>query len=527
MKDPEDASPSSVSAAERAREAARRCEGAGLLAEADLLYRVAASRELDDRASASASLARVLISSGALDEARPFAVDGDDSVLMAMLALEAHDFARARVLLDEARARDPFDPRSASTRGRLSFLEKKFPQAVADLIEAALLRPDGLADATDLRFLKAAHALASDQVPPWNEAVAAARHRLETTARLRSPGLAFPDRTPALIRSLIARGSRSEGLLDRARRLSEMPALSGMDDHALLAAAGSGEVRRISPGGSIYRGGDESAEIFFVLSGSVALVRDTPVGPQPMGSAEPADFFGEEALVGEPRIAGARSAGGATLLGFTPDFLFESPTRAPWLRHLRVRLARRLAALNAFFQEFFPGASAAPAAEGPARGEAASLSAEEKSRFLGSGGFSESDRYLFGAFAEERSYPTDSLIFREGDAGEAFYAVARGRVRISRHIAGGEEALAILGPGEIFGEMAILDPDAGGRSADARVHEDAVLLELTRERFESLERSDPEGCAELSALLCRLAARRCAETAERLARWRIMAGPMG
>ena len=51
------------------------------------------------------------------------------------------------------------------------------------------------------------------------------------------------------------------------------------------------------------------------------------------------------------------------------------------------------------------------------------------------------------------------------------------------------------------------------------------LLQLTRERFESLERSDPEGCAELSALLCRLAARRCAETAERLARWRIMAGP--
>ena len=104
--------------------------------------------------------------------------------------------------------------------------------------------------------------------------------------------------------------------------------------------------------------------------------------------------------------------------------------------------------------------------------------------------------------------------------------IASGRVRISRRIGGGEEALAILGPGEIFGEMAILDSSAAGRSADARAHEDLVLLlALTRARFEGLEKSDPDGCADLSALLCRLASRRAVETAERLAQWRMMAGP--
>src|SRR5262249_34870850 len=105
------------------------------------------------------------------------------------------------------------------------------------------------------------------------------------------------------------------------------------------------------------------------------------------------------------------------------------------------------------------------------------------------------------------------------------YVIAQGRVRISRRIAGGEEALAILGPGEIFGEMAILDPESTGRSADARAHEEVLLLALTRARFEGMEKADPDGCADLSALLCRLAARRCVETAERLTRWRIMAGP--
>ncbi len=168
---------------------------------------------------------------------------------------------------------------------------------------------------------------------------------------------------------------------------------------------------------------------------------------------------------------------------------------------------------------------AGSAAGSGARAEnAEAMSLEDRSRSLTSVGLSESDRFLFAVFAEEKHYPEDTLIFGEGDSGDAFYVVARGRVRISRQISGGEEALAFLGAGEIFGEMALLQPGSG-RSADARAHEDAVVLELSRPRFEALEAADPEGSAELSALLCRLAARRCVETAERLANWRVLAGP--
>ncbi len=512
--------------ADRAREAAQRCESAGLLSEADILFRLAATLELEHRATSSASLARVLIAAGAVEEARPFAVAGNDPVLMAVLALETHDLPGARGLLDDARERDPFDPRSASARGRLSFFERRFPEAVADLLEAALLRPEGLPDPDDFRFLRAARALASADFPGWSEAASSARARLEALARARSPALVWPDRVPALVRALISRGARSEGLLDRARGLAETPGLAGIDDHALLAAAGAGEVRRVAAGASLYRAGEVAGEIYLVLSGALELVRETPVGPQTMGSLGPADFLGEECLVpGVARTADARAGAGTSVLGFRPNFLFEGGDRAPWLRHLRARLSRRLAALNLLFERFFPEASAGTSPETPSSGEAASLSATEKSRSLGRGDLSESDRYIFGAFARERRYPSGALIFREGDPGDALYAVASGRVRISRHIAGGEEALAILAPGEIFGEMAILNPAAGGRSADARAHEPAVLLELGRDRFDRLEKADPEGAAELSAMLCRLAARRCVETAERLGRWRIMAGP--
>ncbi len=492
-----------------------------------MLFRLAETLEAQDRAAAAASFARVLLSAGRVDQARPFALDGNDPVLVARLLLEAHDFGEARRLLDEARRRDPFDPRIASARGRLGFLEKRFAEAVRDLLEAALLRPDGLPDGGDRRFLRAARALAPAEIPSWPEAVAAARDRLTAEAEKRVSGVAWPDRSADLLRSLVRRrGAASEGVLDRARRLAEMPALQGLEESAIFAAAAAGELRRLATGSPLYRSGESSGEISFVMQGTLDLVRPTPVGDQPMGEAQPGDLVGEEALVGAPRTCDARARGPVTLLGFTVDFFSSDPDRAVWLRYLRARLARRLARLNDLFRKFFPDDAKAPAGGriDDASEGADKLSLEDRSRSLTTVGLSEADRFLFAVFADEKSYPEGAVIFREADAGDAIYVIARGRVRISRRISGGEEAFAVLSAGEIFGEMAILDPGSG-RSADAVVHEDAVVLELPRARFDALEAADPEGCAELSTLLCRLAARRAVETAERLANWRVLAGP--
>jgi CRP/FNR family cyclic AMP-dependent transcriptional regulator len=77
------------------------------------------------------------------------------------------------------------------------------------------------------------------------------------------------------------------------------------------------------------------------------------------------------------------------------------------------------------------------------------------------------------------------LIFSQGDAGETFYIIISGRVRISRQIPGmGEEALAILEPGGYFGEMALIEHEE--RSADAVAHESATLLCLTKQDLEDL-----------------------------------------
>ena len=87
--------------------------------------------------------------------------------------------------------------------------------------------------------------------------------------------------------------------------------------------------------------------------------------------------------------------------------------------------------------------------------------------------------------------PAGSRVFSEGDPGDAMYLIDKGRIRISKVLSGvGEEALAILGPGGVFGEMAVLD--GGQRSADAIAQEDAELFVLERERFLGLLKDDKD-----------------------------------
>jgi CRP-like cAMP-binding protein len=100
-------------------------------------------------------------------------------------------------------------------------------------------------------------------------------------------------------------------------------------------------------------------------------------------------------------------------------------------------------------------------------------------------GITEEGLEKLAAISRERSYRTGEIIFREGDSGAELYLILEGRVRISREVSGmGEEALAVLGPGDAFGEMSIIDDFP--RSADARVHERCRLLVIDKEAVEDL-----------------------------------------
>ena len=70
------------------------------------------------------------------------------------------------------------------------------------------------------------------------------------------------------------------------------------------------------------------------------------------------------------------------------------------------------------------------------------------------------------SYFQRRLYPQGKPIFYQGDLGQALYLVASGKVRLFRtHLGGQERTLALLGPGELFGEMSLLGE--GERSASA------------------------------------------------------------
>ena len=86
---------------------------------------------------------------------------------------------------------------------------------------------------------------------------------------------------------------------------------------------------------------------------------------------------------------------------------------------------------------------------------------------------------------EEKTYASGDYIFREGEPGNRLFIVIEGEVRISRQIPGaGEEALAVLKPGAMFGEMAVFDRSE--RSTDAISHGGTRVITISRAEFEML-----------------------------------------
>jgi CRP/FNR family cyclic AMP-dependent transcriptional regulator len=115
-----------------------------------------------------------------------------------------------------------------------------------------------------------------------------------------------------------------------------------------------------------------------------------------------------------------------------------------------------------------------------------------------------------------RRYPAGAIILGEGTAGGRLQIIHEGQVRISKVVPGvGEEALAILRPGDFFGEVEFLDGSPA--SAQAIAHSDCEILSVPHSEIENLMRSCPELSAKLLWALARTLAARLRDTNQKLA----------
>jgi CRP/FNR family transcriptional regulator len=112
-----------------------------------------------------------------------------------------------------------------------------------------------------------------------------------------------------------------------------------------------------------------------------------------------------------------------------------------------------------------------------------------------------------------RRFPQETRVFHEGDSGDACYIVREGSCRVTReHRDGRAITLATLGPGAIFGELAMFD--GGIRSASVEATEDTELLALPAADMRALLRDHPEMAEKLVVALTR----RLREANERISR---------
>ncbi len=116
-----------------------------------------------------------------------------------------------------------------------------------------------------------------------------------------------------------------------------------------------------------------------------------------------------------------------------------------------------------------------------------------------------------------------SVIFKEGDPGDRCFVILRGEVRISKFIPNiGEEALAVLKPGDYFGEMALIDNFP--RSAHAIANGDAELLSINKTDLDKILIMDRELGYKLLWVFTKTLSRRLRETNEKMATFLAMTG---
>jgi CRP/FNR family transcriptional regulator, cyclic AMP receptor protein len=112
----------------------------------------------------------------------------------------------------------------------------------------------------------------------------------------------------------------------------------------------------------------------------------------------------------------------------------------------------------------------------------------------------EEERVILAEMVDAESPAAGTLLFRAGEPGDAMYVVRSGAVELSVVDNVGQKiVLSVVTPGDVFGELSLLD--GGARTATAVVVEDCELIVLDREDLTVLFRKQPEAALHLLAAM--------------------------
>ncbi|MGZ7040785.1 MAG: cyclic nucleotide-binding domain-containing protein [Thermoanaerobaculia bacterium] len=444
--------------------------------------------------------------------------------------------------LEKARKLNPFDRGLAEISGRIAFEQKEFEAALHDFIDSFLLATDQKGESTEAvrRMINTIKRIMNLDTRELNARI---KHRVEnlqlSTERLelRKENLFRLESRKDLdeITLKITRDAENrDNLITLAAELRRLSVFQHMKDEQIFRLSKFTHIEGYLGGDFVFKEDDRSMDFYIVKDGSIDIRKDTPFGPQILGTLTRDQIFGEMNFIDRTHrssdaIATESSACYAFSFSALDQMMDEAKEIAVGLhwafwRSLSEKVRDANEQLKLFFQEDAKRGAGRKRAEGKREMQQVTIKSEDKVDLFKERGLSAAEMKLLATFSTEERFRDGSMIFREGEKGDKLYIVLDGRVRISKFIPGvGEEALTVLDRGEFFGEMALIDDAA--RSADAKAHEaDATVLSIDRATLNEILSMDPHASLQFLNLLCRMISRRLREINEKIVQWKYMSG---
>ncbi|MDP9360143.1 MAG: cyclic nucleotide-binding domain-containing protein [Acidobacteriota bacterium] len=442
-----------------------------------------------------------------------------------------------------ARKLNPFDRGLAEISGRVEFELRNFDRALEDFIDAFLLSTDQKGDSTEpvRRMINTLKRIENIESKDLNARIKQRVEQLQLCTErleLRKDNL-FKLESKKGLREIIQKITRDaetrDNLITMAGDLRGLAVFQHIKDEHLIRLSKFARLEQLAEGGHVFREEDRSMDFYVVRDGRIEIRKETPFGPQILGSLTAGTIFGEMNFIDRTQ----RSSDAAAVIpsscytfSFSAlDQLMDEDKQlavglhwAFW-RSLTEKVRDANEQLKLFFQEDAKKGRGRKRAEGK-RDEVQQITvkSEDKVDLFKERGLSAGEMKLLATFSSEERIRDGSMVFREGEQGDKLYIVLDGRVRISKFIPGvGEEALAVLDRGDFFGEMALIDDKV--RSADAKAHDgDATVLSIDRATLNEILSMDPHASLQFLNLLCRMISRRLREINEKIVQWKYMSG---
>ncbi|MBL8602736.1 MAG: cyclic nucleotide-binding domain-containing protein [Myxococcales bacterium] len=219
-----------------------------------------------------------------------------------------------------------------------------------------------------------------------------------------------------------------DGLPDWPAMVPPVPLLSELPADAFSRLLAAAELRRLPRGATLMQQGEAGDAFYLLVKGRVAVTRAGAVGAETLAELGEGALLGEMALLSNaPRNATVTALDDVDALAFGRDALAAASRELAAIgsvleRFMRQRLLDHLMRTHPLFEPFDP-----------------------------------TQRVQLASRFEVVSSVAGAMLIREGDPARGLWVILSGGVAVSRVGPEGAVTLAELGPGEIFGEMSLLD----------------------------------------------------------------------